>query len=474
MPRGGVLPFFLVTISIAICVNFIQETKVIGSILSAISIANLDVQNNINSTTTIISSSYDSWAASEHNLRQIQIANSKDVFLPDWMLDYMIWHNDTRSSTSSNSTDTKYLVVRCLKKEVCGGLSDRLKAMPFYIMLANLTQRVLLIHWTKPCPLDEFLLPPQNGIDWTIDGTSVSLSDVQNNINFLNGHGDGMSQVVRSLMGVIPGAETLVQARVLNIELDGGQRKWNAWALFNMWRKEPSQIEDGTSYLGWNPKSNVTHHDLFTDVFRILFEPSPRLQRAIHDKLTQLDLVNKEYNMAQVRARQPNIIPNDVAIEWGASYAPGIAQPYDIKRHMDMANPFVITPLLEKLYIKLYSNAVECANQLRPGLPIYLASDTNFGNNMTHQQYSIRVAASQNDTTPLHIDSDDNYGKDPSDFYLIFIDLYIMAKAKCSSVSAGGFGSFPLRMSGNTCHLTHTKTVCGVSSSDDNQTTATV
>ena len=177
MPRGGVLPFFLVTISIAICVNFIQETKVIGSILSAISIANLDVQNNINSTTTIISSSYDSWAASEHNLRQIQIANSKDVFLPDWMLDYMIWHNDTRSSTSSNSTDTKYLVVRCLKKEVCGGLSDRLKAMPFYIMLANLTQRVLLIHWTKPCPLDEFLLPPQNGIDWRVDGTSVSLSE---------------------------------------------------------------------------------------------------------------------------------------------------------------------------------------------------------------------------------------------------------------------------------------------------------
>ena len=64
--------------------------------------------------------------------------------------------------------DVKYLVVRCLEGEVCGGFSDRMKGMPFYVMLANLTQRVLLIHWRKPCELEEFLVPPQNGLDWRV------------------------------------------------------------------------------------------------------------------------------------------------------------------------------------------------------------------------------------------------------------------------------------------------------------------
>ena len=69
----------------------------------------------------------------------------------------------------------KYLVVRCLEREVCGGFSDRMKAMLFYIM------------WLQM-------------------------------------------------------------------------------------RKEPGQISNG--YVGWNPKSNITaDHDLFEDVFRILFQP---------------------------------------------------------------------------------------------------------------------------------------------------------------------------------------------------------
>ena len=75
-------------------------------------------------------------------------------------------------------------------------------------------------------------------------------------------------ELVRQLMGKLPGQEHLVEAKVLNILLDGGQRIHNAQAIFNQWRKESGQISEG--YLGWNPKSNVTKHDLSEDVFRII------------------------------------------------------------------------------------------------------------------------------------------------------------------------------------------------------------
>ena len=127
---------------------------------------------------------------------------------------------------------------------------------------------------------------------------------------------------------------------------------------------------------------------------------------------------------------------------------------------MDLLEKFEIGPLLRTFYVKLYSNAIECANQLAPGLPIYVASDTDFGKEMKDMtKYSIRVAASDNDTGPLHIDSNDNQGRGKSDFYLIFVDLYVMARAKCLS-HGSSFGVFSLKMSGNTCEVENTKTDC--------------
>ena len=217
-------------------------------------------------------------------------------------------------------------------------------------------------------------------------------------------------------MGKLPGQEHLVEAKVLNILLDGGQRIHNAQAIFNQWRKESGQISEG--YLGWNPKSNVTKHDLSEDVFRILFQPSPQLDREIYNKLVQLDLLDREFSVAQVRAKSPNLIPSDVALEFASvNTVHGAKDAYEIK--------------LRKLWFGMYTNALNCADQLAPGLPIFLASDTNFGIEMQkNTTYDIRVAASENQTA-LHIDSDANQGREQSDFYLVFTDIYIMARAKC-------------------------------------------
>ena len=115
------------------------------------------------------------WKRNEHDTRQTQIARSKEI-IPDWMASYLGWHQQQRGrlrqhllhDNNTNIGDIKYLVVRCVEAEVCGGLSDRLQPMPFYLMVANLTERVLLVHWRKPCELGHFLTPPLNGLDWRV------------------------------------------------------------------------------------------------------------------------------------------------------------------------------------------------------------------------------------------------------------------------------------------------------------------
>lgn len=93
--------------------------------------------------------------------------------LPDWVHTYAKWHaqqrqqyfNDMRTNGTSN---VRFLISRCLKNDHCGGASDRLQEIPYSIMLANQTNRVLLVKWEKPAALENYLVVPEGGIDWTI------------------------------------------------------------------------------------------------------------------------------------------------------------------------------------------------------------------------------------------------------------------------------------------------------------------
>lgn len=50
------------------------------------------------------------------------LQRSKDEIIPIWMVEYLEWHAQQRNNITEN---TKFLVVRCLRNERCGGLSDR-------------------------------------------------------------------------------------------------------------------------------------------------------------------------------------------------------------------------------------------------------------------------------------------------------------------------------------------------------------
>ncbi len=93
--------------------------------------------------------------------------------LPRWVKDYAKWHKQQRqrhfeARRNNEESDVRFLISRCLMKDSCGGASDRLQDMPYNIMIANKTRRVLLVKWERPAPLETFLVPPEGGINWTI------------------------------------------------------------------------------------------------------------------------------------------------------------------------------------------------------------------------------------------------------------------------------------------------------------------
>ena len=131
--------------------------------------------------------------------------NDGNMVMPLWMKTYLTWHHYQRltiqdidgfddyiekinvtdisnltSISSSTNNETlekladiqfqkhKYLVMQCIGNVDyrCGGLSDRLRILPYMLRLAYETKRLLLIYWTKPTSLEEFLLPPTGGINW--------------------------------------------------------------------------------------------------------------------------------------------------------------------------------------------------------------------------------------------------------------------------------------------------------------------
>lgn len=95
--------------------------------------------------------------------------------LPPWVKEYATFHKEQRAkyltakrNNMPTPSDIKFLISRCLSSDKCGGASDRLQDMPYNMMLANKTNRVLLVRWEKPSQLEHYLIPPVDGIDWTV------------------------------------------------------------------------------------------------------------------------------------------------------------------------------------------------------------------------------------------------------------------------------------------------------------------
>jgi hypothetical protein len=161
--------------------------------------------------------------------------------------------------------------------------------------------------------------------------------------------------------------------------------------------------------------------EIFHEIWKITFTPSPAVRNAIEHEMNKLGLVPGGYTAAHLR------------VLYGiADRAEGVKE-------------------------KWAENALNCASELRPNTPIFFTSDSS---NATHyakvyayeRNATIRTRV-PNPNPPLHIDKvRDHLNLPPSDFYDTFVDLYILAQADCVTYNKGGYGIFGLLIGRNrTC-----------------------
>ena len=164
------------------------------------------------------------------------------------------------------------------------------------------------------------------------------------------------------------------------------------------------------------------YEDIFHDLFRLVFTPSPPVQATIDEQMKRGNLIPGEYSVAHFRA----------------FYA------VELNREVRSAS----------LLIQGGRNAVNCASHLMPGKPVYFASDSIVsiqGVEQYAKEFDRPIVSLPADTTAeaMHIDYTFNI-TDPRPYYSIFVDLMIMGNSRCVSLSEGGYGTFALLLGYNT------------------------
>jgi hypothetical protein len=372
--------------------------------------------------------------------------------IPGWMKEYMDWHSSVVGTLNvGNWEQYKYLILRCHRKdEKCGGVSDRLKPVPLMVLAAQRSKRILFIDWDRPCPLSEFLVSPPGGFPWS--APPFLLPILQTHPSLVLSRASNLIEYCQTNKAI------LVQAHVHDTQ--GGMTQYDT--------------ENGQG----------SFQEVYHDLFRIFFMPSPRVQRLID---LHLKVQKKQNNAATTQLQQStddttkssSSSSSSLLVEGEYSVAHFRAEyGREISRHPRLSDP----TFLRKVAI----NAIRCASELQPPelqrVPIYFASDNPLALDTARElattfQYPIitfhrsentplklddypgsNTTTTNNGTTPTNANNGDVPDIRPSDYYSTFVDLYVAGSGKCVTHGRGGFGRFASLLSYNaSCVSRHVK-----------------
>lgn len=305
----------------------------------------------------------------------------------------------------SNWESFQYLILRCSEKDgKCGGLADRLKPIPLFLLMAARTNRIFMIRWTKPCRLEEFMVPNEGGINWSVPTWMEEKLQKRHPRSFYARTKETMEKLKVDKTVV---AETRMQ------DAQGGAVTYNAMVATNITGSGRAKDANRDDY-----------DEIYHDLFRAMFRPVAPIQNLINKKLESTGLLPGEFAVAHYRAF------------------------YAVEHEKDKVS--------EELLIERAVNSVNCASRLRPGGPVYFASDSKFALEEVKKYASQtnRSIVSLDGPEALHLDKEND--RPPSDFYPVFVDLYLMGSGRCLSFGKGGVGRYGLLMSYNaTCSNRH-------------------
>ena len=316
--------------------------------------------------------------------------------MPKWIHDYFEWHaQEIQNLSESNWESKKYLVMVCTGERSCGGISDRLKPLPFVLLLAHRSQRILMILWKKPAPLEEYLLPPPGGLDWRCP--------------------EWLAPLLLASGGRVGGA-TPDTARLVELNVDDR-------VLFTRIQAPTA----GQDYYDAHPEAYSTYESVFHHLFKNFFTPSPRLAALIDTKMKEHDLAPAQYASAHLRAMYGN------------------------RKWRDPNETIALTVNGINCASRLFPGGpVYYAADIK--FSVHVAQE--YG-----RQRNLPVASLEFEDNPLHLDKDVHWKtREPSAYDETFVDLYMLGESQCVAYSNGGYGTFGQLLSYNSsCSIRHFK-----------------
>ena len=331
---------------------------------------------------------------------------------PDWLNEYFAWHRETRVKLNEdNWRNYRYLVLRCLETDPkCGGASDRLQSFLLGLLFGSLGERLVFIHWERPAPLEEFLIPREGSIDWRLPDWLDERFDYEK-----------ARVLVTTSFKPVTSNSLLVT-----------MRHQQFWPEFYDERKQ----ENERSY-----------EEIFHDAWVSVFKPSLPVEALTEKAMRDIGIEPGKYVSVHVRA----------------------------KYFRDKTNNY-----------EMIQNSIHCASQMRPGWPIFFASDSAKVTETAIEYGKYvggTVVARKNAKEPLHLDRGAeflNHGKltrrrgfagytdhAASSYYDVFVDMYLLANSQCISFGDGGYGRLGSMLSFNrTCSMDYTKKQCTWSSGE--------
>jgi hypothetical protein len=190
------------------------------------------------------------------------------TLLPAWLKEYFHWHEQERSLvTADNWQSFRFLIPTARKGYKSGGMTDRIRPLPALLRVAAQTHRILLLHWSRPFALEEFIMPPQGGLDWRVP-----------------------SYMVPKVVTIDP-VQKLEQIRKkANTPKKLLTCRYQSWNYGELWyNEETSQGESSV-------------HQAFRDIWKVLFTPSFPVAQRIQDDFRRMALVPGEFATAHIRA----------------------------------------------------------------------------------------------------------------------------------------------------------------------------
>jgi hypothetical protein len=416
---------------------------------------------------------------------------STSAALPAWIQQYLHWHQEQRlkypGKALFNDPNAPNLLVRtCLG--ICGGLVDRLGQLPWDLYLANQTNRVLLLHWHRPVPLENFLLP--NELDWTVSvrvpgffGRNRLKSIVSKEMRIAR----NVSQLFRNYDSVQP---TL---KFWETDLDAAIKRANRGEFKNekilrhrlLGHLFESQLEKRLAALG---ETDMIHSTTsFGKIFWMFFRLNPAVQAEVDTVFKSLQLrPSAQTGYYKERATSTNDASLYSAVHCRVRHpkatGPGIFVLGSKRNHSADKMGLPWTGDTRTFAIQTATHALQCALH-EPDEPVYFFSDSNdLVRYMSHELTldaaavafnktrgaetsveqnafdvvsSMRVVARNVTLENVHIDK--QKGREPSAYYGVFVDFMLAFHARCVTFGVGNFAFFATKLAGNTCTLLYQK-----------------